>query len=138
MNKIYRYICFSILFFSMISVASLSADSKESDLYYVNAQILKIFHHQKGYCVLYRRPGKEAGELFLPKKWFKVEENKASMQKINTRINPYIAFFIREGKCEYVRVYAPRDLKSRTWGTFTAPHEYDEKFESAEGIPLDF
>ncbi len=137
MKKIYRFLCFSLLFFSIFSVTSLSADQKESNLYYVNAQVLKILQHQNGYCVIYRRPGKAAGELYLPKKWFKLHINKAHMEKITQRTNPSISFFIKDGTCEYVKVYAPRNVNSRIWGTFQYPHEYDAKFDEAETIPLD-
>lgn len=138
MKKICRLLLLCTIFFGAVSVFPITAESKESEVYYVNTQLLKIFPHPKGYYVIYRRAGLGTGEAFIPLEWFSPKENKADITFINMRINPYLSFFIREGKCEYIRVSAPRDLKSSIWGLLTNPQQYDEKFDGVESLPLEF
>jgi len=138
MKKICRYLLLCALFWGVISICPLTAESKESELYYVNTRLLKIFPHTKGYYVIYRRAGLNVGEAFIPITWFSSKENKADISFINTRINPYISFFIREGKCEYVRISAPRNIASQIWGVLLNSQKYDEKFDGIESLALDF
>ena len=138
MKKICSYVLLCALFLGTICVFPLSAESKESEVYYVNSQILKIYPHSKGYYVVYRRAGSGSGEVFIPLEWFSSAENKADIALINTRINPYVSFFIRDGKCEYLRISAPRDLGSQVWGLLSNPRQYDSKFDGVESIPLEF
>lgn len=138
MKRICRLLLLCTVLIGAVSVFPLAAESKESEVYYVNTQLLKIFPHPKGYYVIYRRAGLGTGEAFIPLEWFSPKENKADITFINTRINPYLSFFIRDGKCEYIRVSAPRDLKSAIWGLLPQPQQYDEKFEGVESLALEF
>ena len=139
MKKICRYLILCVLLFGAVSVFPLAAESKEADVYYVNTQLLKIFSHPKGYYVIYRRAGLNTGEAFIPFEWFSPKENKADISFINTRINPYLSFFIRDGKCEYIRISAPRqDLNASTWGLLPDPQQYNDKFDGVESLALDF
>ena len=138
MKKICRYLLLCALFFGTISVFPLAAESKESEMYYVHTQLLKIFPHPKGYYVIYRRAGLGSGEAFIPAEWFSSKVHRGAIAFINTRVNPYLSFFIRDGKCEYIRISAPRDLQSQVWGLLQYPQQYDEKFEGVESLPLEF
>ena len=81
----------------------------------------------------------ETGEAFIPFEWLSPKENKADISFINTRINPYLSFFIRDGKCEYIRISAPRqDLNASTWGLLPDPQQYNDKFDGVESLALDF
>ena len=138
MKKICCYFVFCVLLFGAVSVFPLAAESKEADVYYVHTQLLKIFSHPKGYYVIYRRAGLDTGEAFIPFEWFSPKENKADISFINTRINPYLAFFIRDGKCEYVRISTPKDIGSQVWGILPYPQQYDDKFDGVESLALEF
>ena len=58
-------------------VAALPVASTESEFYYVNVQILKIFPHKLGYYVIYRRAGLKTGEVYIPQKWFDRRDQRA-------------------------------------------------------------
>ena len=138
MKKICRYFILCVLLFGAVSVFPLAAESKEADVYYVNTQLLKIFPHPKGYYVIYRRAGLGTGEAYIPLEWFNPKENKADISFINTRINPYLSFFIRDGKCEYVRISTPKDIGSQIWGILPYPQQYNDKFDGVESLALEF
>lgn len=138
MKTMCRCLMLCILLFSTVCVFPLAAESKEADIYYVNAQIIKIFPHSKGYYVIYRRAGNGTGEAYIPMAWFSSKENKADISFINTRVHPYVSFFIRDGKCDYVRLATPNNKGSQIWGVLPSPQEYDEKFKEIDSLPLEF
>lgn len=138
MKKICRYLILCVLLFGIVSVFPLAAESKEADVYYVHTQLLKIFPHPKGYYVIYRRASLGTGEAFIPLEWFSPKENKADILFINTRVNPYLSFFIRDGKCEYIRISTPRDRGAHVWGMLPYPQQYNEKFDGVESLALEF
>ena len=139
MKKICRYLILCVLLFGAVSVFPLAAESKEAGVYYVHTQLVKIFPHPKGYYVIYQRAGLGTGEAFIPLEWFSPKENKADIAFINTtRINPYLSFFIRDGKCEYVRISTPRDRGANVWGLLSYPQQYNEKFDGVESLALEF
>lgn len=138
MKQLCRLFMLCTLLFTIVSVFPLAAESKEADVYYVHSQILKIFPHQKGYYVIYKRAGSGTGEVYIPLEWFSVKENKADISFINMRVNPYLSFFIRDGKCDYVRISTPKEKGSQIWGLLPSPQEYDEKFDGIDSLPLEF
>ena len=138
MKRIGRYFVLCVLFFGAVSVIPLTAESKEAGVYYVHTQLLKIFPHPKGYYVIYRRANLGTGEAFIPLEWFSPKENKADISFINTRVNPYLSFFIRDGKCEYIRISTPKDIGSQIWGLLPNPQQYNEKFDGIESLALEF
>lgn len=138
MKQLCRFFMLCTLLFAIVSVFPLAAESKEADVYYVHSQILKIFPHQKGYYVIYKRAGSGTGEVYIPLEWFSVKENKADISFINMRVSPYLSFFIRNGKCDYVRISTPKEKGSQIWGLLPSPQEYDEKFNGIDSLPLEF
>ncbi|CEM62579.1 hypothetical protein DWQ65_07195 [Treponema phagedenis] len=148
MNKSLFFIC-SILFLGFFSSSAVTAQEAERaggneqsqetipDLYYISAPILKVFPHKLGYYVIYRREGFKTGEVFIPHNWFKPEVNKARLVLVNTRVNPYLTFFIKEGAFYSVKIAAPQNLKSTFWGNLKAPALYNDKF-NVETLPLEF
>ncbi|MGP1529062.1 MAG: hypothetical protein ACTTI3_01775 [Treponema sp.] len=138
MKKIRSLLFFSAFFLCVMSFFPLTAESEKSSMYYVNTPIVKIFSHPKGYHIIYRRANLETSEVFIPSKWLSMHVNKADVFPINTRVSPYLSFFIQDGKCEYVRLHIPIDMKSQYWGVQASPEQYNDKFENVETLPLAF
>ncbi len=130
---------FILVIFAFLVVGSaFASNSEEADVYYINVRIIKIFPHNKGYYVVYKRPGLKTGEVFVPVEWFSASDGRAVMNRVNTRVSPYLSFFIREGKFDRIKIYAPQDLNSPIWGTLQTPKNYDDKFEGVETLELKF
>lgn len=138
MKKICRCLMVCALLLSTVCLFPLAAESKEADVYYINAQIVKVFPHSKGYYVIYQRAGGGTGEAYIPMKWFSAKENKADISFINTRVSPYVSFFIHGGKCDYVRLATPQNKGSQVWGVLPSPQQYDEKFQEVDSLTLEF
>lgn len=139
MKKSLLRIPFIVLIFSLFTgIPAFSQKVEEANVYYVNVQILKIFAHQKGYYVIYRRAGQKNAEVFIPGTWLLPADGRAKMELVNTRVNPYLSFYIKEGKFDHIKIAAPRDINSPIWGTLASPAEYDSKFDGVEALELKF
>ncbi len=139
MKKSILYLIFVVLIFSFFAITpAFSQKVDEADIYYVNVQILKIFAHSKGFYVIYRRAGLKNAEVFIPKSWLEPADGRARMELVNTRVNPYLSFYIKDGKFNKIKIAAPRDLENSVWGALKAPNEYDAKFEGIETLELKF
>ena len=126
------------IFTTFSSVSLTSQKIEEADVYYVNVQILKIFVHPKGYYVIYRKSGLKHDEVFIPSEWLNPSDGRGKMELVNTRINPYLSFYIKDGKFDHIKIAAPKDLTSPVWGTLKYPADYDSKFAGVESLELKF
>ncbi|AIN94699.1 hypothetical protein [Treponema putidum] len=139
MKKSILSLVFLVLIFSLFMIVpAFSQKVDEADVYYVNVQILRIFTHSDGFYVIYRRAGLKHAEVFIPKSWLEPKDGRARMELVNTRVNPYLSFYIKDGKFDHIKIAAPRDLGNPVWGTLKAPNEYDSKFEGIETLELKF
>lgn len=139
MKKSILSLVFLVLIFSLFAIVpAFSQKLDESNVYYVNVQILKIFAHSKGFYVIYRRAGLKHAEVFIPKSWIEPQDGRAKMELVNTRVNPYLSFYIKDGKFDHIKIAAPRDLGNPVWGALKAPNEYDGKFDGVESLELKF
>ncbi len=117
--------------------AAIPAAASDSELYYINVPILKIFPHKLGYYVIYRRAGLKTGEAFIPHKWFDRRDSRAVLNLTGQNINPYLTIMMRNGKFDHVRVVAMKDTMHGTWGTLADNAIDDSKF-NIETLNLEF
>lgn len=96
--------------------AALPAAADESELYYINVQILRIFPHKLGYYIIYRRAGLKTGEVFIPHEWFDRRDSRAILSLVGGDVNPYLTFVLRNGEFDHIRICAMKDLRHGTWG----------------------
>lgn len=129
---------FALILSFFVSIPAFSQKVEQADVYYVNVQILKIFAHQKGFYVIYKTSDSKHIETFIPKAWLEPTDGRANMELVNTRVHPYLSFFIKDGKFDHVKIAAPRDIRHNIWGTLAAPNEYDSKFDGVEALELKF
>ncbi|HHU35896.1 MAG TPA: hypothetical protein GXZ47_01565 [Treponema sp.] len=110
-------IALMLMFGSFATLSADTADKKESDIYYINAKILKIFPHKLGYYVIYRRGGLKTAQAFIPHEWFDRRDSRAVLNLTDGNIDPYLTFVMRNGEFDHVRVAAKKNLRHNTWGT---------------------
>ncbi len=139
MRKSIFSLLFCLLIFGFLSISSAFAqETEEADVYYVNVRIVKVFAHQKGFYIVYRRAGLKHAQVFIPHEWFNSQDGRARIERVNTRVAPYLSFFLRDGKFEHVKVSVPRDVNDPVWGVLKTPVKYNDKFEGVETLELKF
>ncbi len=124
-----------ILFFGMFSLAPVA--SEESEYYYYNAPILKIFPYKLGYYIIYRKSGLKTGEVYIPQTWFDRRDKRAILNLNEGNFDPYLTFIVKNGEFDHVRVVAAKDIRHPSWGTFTPGSDIADKFK-VEKLALEF
>lgn len=117
--------------------AAIPAAAEESDMYYVNVQILKIFPHRLGYYVIYRRAGLKTGEIYIPKEWLDRRDARAVLNLVESDVNPYLTFVLKGGEFNHVRISAARDINHPTWGMMPQDGGVAERFK-VDTVKLEF
>lgn len=124
-----------MLVFSFSSV--LPAASEESDMYYINVQILKIFPLHEGYYVIYRRAGLKTGEAYIPKAWLDRRDQRAVLNLTEQNISPYMSVMFKDGEFDHVRIVAAKNINDPTWGNMVERPDQADKFK-IEKLDLQF
>lgn len=135
MKKTAKILISLVLIFSFCAL--IPAVAEESDLYYVNVPILKVFPHKLGYYVIYRKGNLQAGEAFVPLKWFDRSDLRAIMHKSTDDINPYFSYITKNGEFDHIRLHVPQNIKHPAWGVLQSGSTYDEKF-NADTFKLEY
>ncbi len=126
-----------ILVFGLFAAIPAASEAKESEYYYVNVQILKIFPHKLGYYVIYRRAGLQTGEFYIPQKWLDRRDSRAVINLTEQNVSPYLSVMMKNGEFDHVRIVASKDINHPTWGQINQSALAAEKF-NVEKLPLDF
>ena len=110
---------------------------RESEYYYVNVSLEKIWPYRRGYVVQYRRGLYNTGRAYLPAEWF---TNAASQGEI---INlppgnswPSMSVYYRNGEFSHVRLYVHRWYSHQSWGSIPQDVNIDSEFENLETLDL--
>lgn len=117
--------------------AAFPAAAEESDMYYVNVQILKIFPLHEGYYVIYRRAGLKTGEAYIPQTWLDRRDQRAVMNLTDQNVSPYLSVLYKAGEFDHVRIVASKDLQHPTWGSMVERDDQADKFK-IEKLDLQF
>jgi hypothetical protein len=126
-----------ILLFGFFAALPAASESKESEYYYVNVQILKIFPCKLGYYVIYRRAGLQTGEYYIPQKWLDRRDSRAVLNLTEQNVAPYLSIMMKNGEFDHIRIVASKDINNPTWGQINQSSIPADKF-NVEKLALDF
>jgi hypothetical protein len=119
--------------FIVVLVCALAAET--SAFYPVRIDVVKVFSHSDGFCVIYRKGLADTATVYLPARWF-VAGGKGELIRANDSSFPYMTVFYKDGKFDHLRLYVLADRKDPTWGILS-PSEGVGKFDS-EDLKLEF
>jgi len=119
--------------------AQSSSNRNESEYYYINVGVEKIWPYRKGYVVQYRKGLYQTARAYIPSEWF---TNAASQGEIITlpRGNawPSMSVYYKNGEFSHVRLYVHRYDQHITWGILPQNVNIDSFFEGVESLDLEF
>ncbi|GHU92225.1 hypothetical protein FACS189479_00480 [Spirochaetia bacterium] len=134
--------------FALIILAALSAplfaqkisEGKESEYFYVNVSVEKVYLYNKGYVVQYRKGSGRMARTYLPQEWF--TGNGAAKGELITLAPgnswPSLTVYYQNGDFSHVRLYVHRLQAHETWGYIPSGTNIDEHFENVEDLRLEF
>jgi hypothetical protein len=112
----------------------------ESDYYYVDFPIEKIFPYRLGYVIIYRRSPIKMGTTYLPISWFESgSASKGEYVELNNGSEwPHFTVFYKNKKFNFVRLFVRKDMHDPTWGNLRLGVNLDDKFKNVESPHLTF
>ncbi len=111
----------------------------ESDMFYINVPIEKIYPYQKGYIILYRKGVNQMGRVYIPIEWFSGPDGKADLIRMGSgKAWPYLTVFYKSGEFSHLRLYVRREVSHETWGNIPLGVNLDDRFVGVDTITLEF
>ena len=112
---------------------------KESEYYYFNIPIEKIFTYRMGYVVIYRKGVNQMARTYLPGDWFTDIGGKAELIGLGSGKEwPSMTVYYKKGEFSHVRLRVRRQRSHESWGVVPLSLNIDEYFKDIEDVKLEF
>jgi len=111
----------------------------ESEYYYFNVAVEKIYPYRAGYIVVYRKGANKMARVYIPGEWFAEAGGKGELIYLPPGNNwPSLTIFYREGEFSHVRLFVHKWKGHETWGNVPMNVNIDDQFEGIESVELEF
>ena len=111
----------------------------ESQMYYINIPVEKIYLSYEGYVVQYRKGINSIGTVGIPYEWFTEAASRAELMKLPPGKDwPSMSIFYREGEFSHVRLYIHRSRAHITWGVVPQGADVSRHFGDPESFAIEF
>jgi len=112
-------------------------DRPESELYYKNITLEKIYPSGGGYAVRYRK-GFSLATVYIPFEWFGSGGKAEIINLPRGRSWPSMSVYYKEGEFSHVRLYVHPQASHQTWGVVPPNAKIDGNFEGVETIKIEY
>ena len=110
----------------------------ESDVYFFNFTIERVYTHRLGYVVVYRNNANRIARTYLPREWFASMGGRGAIAFLSSgREWPSMSVFYRDGEFSHVLLRLRRNRGHETWSVFSSHVNIDDRFNLDE-IRLQF
>ena len=111
----------------------------DSEFYYKNVSLEKIYPYRNGYVVQYRRGINGIGRAYLPMAWFTDSAGKGEIVTLPAGTAwPSLSVYYKNGEFSHVRLYIHHSSSHQTWGTIPQNVNIDDRFEGVEELNLQY
>ena len=140
--KIRFLVALAITLMAALPISAQSNESRfqnESEFYYVNVPIEKIFPYRKGYVVVYRKGMNQFVQAYLPQDWFLGAAATGDVIQIGSgTLWPSMTVYYQNGEFSHVRLYVRKERSHITWGNIPQGVNLDDRFENVTELRLEF
>ena len=138
MRKIVLKIVLLIVLAALCQGTFLFAQStryEESNYYFFNFSVEKIFLHRLGYVVTYRTGGNRIASTYIPHSWFNTIGGQGEIVYLGTGSEwPSMIVYYKDGEFSHVRLRLRKNRQHETWGVVPLTAAIDENFDVEEVI----
>jgi hypothetical protein len=114
-------------------------DERDSEFYYINITLEKIFPYRRGYIVQYRKGMLKYGRAYLPGEWFTDADSKGEIVVLPQGTAwPSMTVYFKNGVFSHVRLYVHRWQSHQTWGSVPQKYNLDENFDYIESVTIEY
>jgi hypothetical protein len=111
----------------------------QSEYYYKNITLEKIYPYRNGYVVQYRRGINSLDKAYLPMAWFTYPGGRGEIINLpQGKAWPSLSIYYKNGKFSHVRLYVHRIATHETWGVIPQDVNIDSAFENVEDFNIKF
>ena len=111
----------------------------ESEYYYFNVAIERIYAHRLGFIVVYRKGTHQMARTFIPEEWFSETAGRGELIRLGSGNEwPSMAVYHKNGEFSHVRLRVRRHRGHESWGVIPLAVNVDEYFQGIEEIKLEF
>ncbi len=116
----------------MIGV-SLILGAVESDFYVKTLYIEKVYRHELGYKIEYRRSNSMyLATAYLPLEWFGRSDSDARIVYAKDNSVPFVNIYWRDGEFDHLVLFVHEDFRHISWGTLRHTEGVASKFDLDE------
>ena len=140
MKKLVFFAVFTVLLVTGLPVFA-QADKKanDSEFYYKNVLLERIYPYMNGYAVQYRRGINRLEMLYLPIEWFTGAASKGEIITLpKGKAWPSLTIYYKNGEFSHVRLYVHHVASHQTWGTVPQNVNIESRFENIEDLRFKF
>jgi hypothetical protein len=120
-----------------ISAQATTQEWQESEFYYLNYTIEKIYTHRLGYVVVYRRASNRLERVYLPLEWFNTIGGKGEIVYLGSGKEwPSMIVYYKNGEFSHVRLRLRRYGLHETWSVVPFNVNIDDFFKDIEEVKL--
>ncbi len=110
-----------------------AATAAESSLYVKTLYIEKVYQHELGYKIEYRRTNAiYLAVAYFPLEWFSGAGRKAQLIYTRDRSVPYVNIYWEDGQFSHLRLYVHPSFEHMSWGTLRGEEGLEAKFDLEE------
>jgi len=140
MRKLIIFVVFTAFLAAGLPVfAQDKKKGNDSEYYYVNVSLEKIFPYRNGYVVQYRKGVNQMDRAYLPMTWFSSSAGKGEIITLPTGNTwPSLTVYYKNGEFSHVRLYVHHSESHPTWGVVSQTVNLDSRFEDVETVDIKF
>jgi hypothetical protein len=106
---------------------------QQSEYFYYNVPIEKVYPYRLGYVIRYRKGASDMATVYLPREWFNDAAGKGELIYLSSGPRwPYLSVYYKDGEFNHVRIYLRRLRSHETWGNIPLGVNLDEHFANVE------
>ena len=109
------------------------AAAAESEFYVKTLYIEKVYPHELGYKIEYRRSNSfYLATTYLPLEWFGRPDSPAKLVYANDSSVPFVNIYWRNGEFDHLVLYVHSSYNDLSWGSIEKSEETAARFEVDE------
>jgi len=114
-------------------------EENQSEYYYVNITLERIYLYRAGYVIQYRKGINRIGTLYLPHEWFSSAAAKGELVYLpRGKEWPTLTIYYKDGEFSHVRLYAHKWRGHSTWGVVPMSANLDSHFKDIDTLKIEY
>lgn len=139
MKRIVLLIVLAAMSQGVFLFAQRASFTNESEYYFFNFSIERIYSHRLGFVVIYRTVSGQLARTHLPREWFAATGGRGAIAYLRSgREWPSMSVFYRDGEFSHVLLRLRSNRAHQTWGVIPLHVNIDQYFQDLDNISIQF